>query len=203
MTSDPTLATSTRSYDRDPRFVYFIQAISGGPIKIGVGRDPASRLLALQPGNPEQLRIIGVIRGGGFVRERDLHVRFRASRMYGEWFKPTPELLAVIEKESVSFDSVSTEEIKLVYRRAQGEHERATLGLDVNGPRLRELRKNRRKSVSALAAQAGISHQFLGFIEHGKRRPLPPVFDRICDALGLEGDEDRKKLIVTAAQEVA
>lgn len=66
--------------------------------------------------------------------------------------------------------------------------ERASFGIDVDGPRLRKLRKERGKSVSRLAAEAGISHQFLSFIEHGARRPLPPVFDRICTALGIDDD---------------
>lgn len=190
---------AARDYSRDPRFVYFIQAVSGGPIKIGVGSDPASRLLALQPGNPEQLRIAGVIRGGGYARERDLHTRFRASRLYGEWFEPTPELLTLIESEADSFDSVSPEEVKNVAHRSLGGHERATLGLDVDGPRLRALRKERGKSVSALAAEASISHQYLGFIERSERRPNPPIFDRICDALDLD-DETRQVLVLTVAE---
>lgn len=80
--------------------------------------------------------------------------------------------------------------------------ERASLGIDVDGSRLRKLRKRRGKSVSALATEAGISHQFLSFIERGQRRPLPPVFDRICNALELP-DDARDELLMGADRLVA
>lgn len=75
--------------------------------------------------------------------------------------------------------------------------ERATLGVDIDGVHLRKLRKQRGKSVSRLAAEAGISHQFLSFIERGARRPMPEVFTRICDALDIqETERDDLKLHV-------
>jgi transcriptional regulator with XRE-family HTH domain len=80
--------------------------------------------------------------------------------------------------------------------------ERATFGIDVDGPRLRKLRKDRGRSVSAVAAEAGISVQYLSFIERGQRRPLPPVFARICGALGIEAN-DRDELLVGADRQVA
>lgn len=80
--------------------------------------------------------------------------------------------------------------------------ERATLGLDVDGQRLRRIRKGHGKSASQLAREAKISAQYLLFIERGERRPLPPVFERICTALGVDADA-RQELIVTAEPTVA
>lgn len=99
-----TRSAKNRWYDAtDPRFIYFFQAVSGGPIKIGVAGDPAKRLIEIQLGNPEQLRIIGVIPGGGRSHEQGLHARFRQSRLHGEWFEPVPALLSFIEETAVAY----------------------------------------------------------------------------------------------------
>lgn len=182
---DATLRNQSVTEGSDSRFVYFIRAVSGGPIKIGVGTDPAQRLAVLQPGNPEKLRILGVIPGAGHKRERQLHLQFGESRLNGEWFKPTPELLATIETEAVAFNPPPRPEI-----------ERATLGLDVDGQALRSLRKAQGLSANALAHKAGVSYQHLLSVETGERRPNPPAFRRICDALGLD-DNTRNELACT------
>lgn len=73
--------------------------------------------------------------------------------------------------------------------------ERATLGVDIDGAYLRKLRTRQGKSVTRLAKEAGISHQFLSFIERGARRPMPEVFARICTALGIEDSIERSTLV--------
>jgi hypothetical protein len=80
--------------------VYFIQSIHGGPIKIGIAMDVASRLSELQIGNPYQLRIIGIIENAGKSREANLHAHFAKSRLCGEWFEESEELLEVIRNEA-------------------------------------------------------------------------------------------------------
>lgn len=75
--------------------VYFIQRGWGGPIKIGTASDPYTRLAQLQTASPNALRLIGII-PGGFELERELHARFSDTRMVGEWFHPTAELLDFI-----------------------------------------------------------------------------------------------------------
>ena len=72
--------------------VYFIQQGDDGPIKIGIAREPAARLRGLQTGNPEQLRILRAVEGSFFV-EWSLHSAFAESRIRGEWFRPTDELV--------------------------------------------------------------------------------------------------------------
>lgn len=78
-----------------PDFVYFIQAIDGGPIKIGKAALPRTRLRTLQTAHHQELRLIGYVRGGGAVEQIILR-EFAAIRIRGEWFKPTRRLLRFI-----------------------------------------------------------------------------------------------------------
>jgi hypothetical protein len=84
--------------DPSSTFVYFIQAGGrGGPIKIGRARDVFQRLNQLQTGSPEELEILAVLAGAAVDLEKHLHQRFANSHLRGEWFKPSRELLALIE----------------------------------------------------------------------------------------------------------
>lgn len=68
---------------------YFIQAVDGGPIKIGVSVDPRKRLKSLQTSSHQELRIIGTLKGN---REPELHEKFSELRLKGEWFRDDPKL---------------------------------------------------------------------------------------------------------------
>lgn len=77
-------------------FTYFIQAESGGPIKIGKAVDVAKRLASLQTGSVEKLVVLGWFDGD---REREFHAQFAAFRVSGEWFAPDSSLVGfVIDK---------------------------------------------------------------------------------------------------------
>lgn len=82
--------------------VYFIQAESGGLIKIGIAQSFAHRLKGIQAMCPIPLRILATIslRNGlaARLRELELHRRFGHLREHGEWFRPEHELLAYIEE---------------------------------------------------------------------------------------------------------
>lgn len=78
-------------------WVYFVRAGKRGPIKIGWAVDPERRLKILQIANHKRLRLLGACAGGAW-REAELHVRLDEYRIRGEWFRPTPEVLAVIEE---------------------------------------------------------------------------------------------------------
>jgi hypothetical protein len=78
--------------------IYFVQCGAAGPIKIGyVRKDMRQRLSAMQNGNHEKLRVLACT-DGDVPYERALHKRFSASRIRGEWFTPTDELLTLISK---------------------------------------------------------------------------------------------------------
>lgn len=81
---------------KHPSVVYFIQAGQHGPIKIGFTTRLEERLHDLQGGNPIQLRLLATIRGNA-SHEQLLHTQFQEHRVRGEWFRPTAQLLRLIQ----------------------------------------------------------------------------------------------------------
>lgn len=79
-------------------YVYFIGG-EGTPIKIGMSFTPYERLASLQTAHWVKLSILAKVEGS-FETEGAYHRQFAGSRMAGEWFKRTPELLAEIERLS-------------------------------------------------------------------------------------------------------
>lgn len=75
--------------------VYFVQAIDGGPIKIGVTADLATRLRDLQIGSPQLLRLIASVPGDQRL-ETALHRHLSTHRLHGEWFADVPVVRAAI-----------------------------------------------------------------------------------------------------------
>ena len=73
-----------------PFYVYLIQK-GYGSIKIGVAKNPESRLKVLQTGNHGELFLIAkfpcTCRTEAYALESDLHKRFARFRLNGEWFK--------------------------------------------------------------------------------------------------------------------
>ncbi len=79
------------------KLVYFAQAASGGPIKIGVSRDPVRRVRALSIGSPDAIELLATLPGGVWL-EGKLHEYFADYRLHGEWFdEDTPALSELIE----------------------------------------------------------------------------------------------------------
>jgi hypothetical protein len=76
------------------RFVYFVQNIVSGAIKIGSSVRPLKRLVQLQLGSEHKLVILFVT---PLVEERDIHREFAAFRIRREWYSPAPEILERIE----------------------------------------------------------------------------------------------------------
>ncbi|MFC3504853.1 helix-turn-helix domain-containing protein [Micromonospora krabiensis] len=73
-------------------------------------------------------------------------------------------------------------------------------GVEIDGPKLRELRKLQGESVASFASACGISRQYLSQIERGARlRVSPPVYFRICTKLQLTGPRQRRTLLKVAA----
>lgn len=98
----PKLAPSGQCYEvievaALTQLVYFIQSGEEGPIKIGIARDPESRLAALQTGHHEELRLLAITHGGA-DQEGAYHMQFAEHRIRGEWFEPHPDILAEIDR---------------------------------------------------------------------------------------------------------
>lgn len=82
---------------RGSAFTYVIQEEGeNGFIKIGTANDPEARVLEFQTGNPRKLTILAMW-SSTVCPERALQLFFQSARLRGEWFSPTPELLAFIE----------------------------------------------------------------------------------------------------------
>lgn len=78
-------------------FVYFVQGLCGGAIKIGYSHDPVKRIKELQTGYPDTLTILLMI-PGDLQLESQLHTLFADFRLKGEWFRPEPLLIDKIKE---------------------------------------------------------------------------------------------------------
>ncbi len=74
--------------------IYFVRA--GENVKIGFTQNVDQRVAQLQTFFPFQLEITLVL-PGSLLTERQLHHRFRASRVTGEWFRHGPEIDAFVQ----------------------------------------------------------------------------------------------------------
>jgi hypothetical protein len=77
--------------------VYFIRCGESGPIKIGVAVDPYERLGTLQVANHEELHLLATTPGDERVG-REIQFLFQEHWIRGEWYRPAPELLLMIER---------------------------------------------------------------------------------------------------------
>ena len=67
--------------------LYVIQSEAGGPFKVGVSEDVASRLSQLQTGSPFKLKVIDEYNGVSFEVEKKVHEELKKYRLHGEWFE--------------------------------------------------------------------------------------------------------------------
>jgi hypothetical protein len=106
--------------------VYFIGETDDGPLKIGVSKDPISRLRGMQTGNPRRLRLEWVLLGGLAI-EKLLHEFWEpfavlSARSVGkvgaapgtEWFNPevrnelVPIIAAAVEQQLLYLQEATT-----------------------------------------------------------------------------------------------
>lgn len=78
-------------------YLYFVYAHEGSLIKIGKTDHPKRRLACIRTQSAVPISILAVIRAHE-RHERMLHDALAKDRVRGEWFRPTPELLGVIER---------------------------------------------------------------------------------------------------------
>lgn len=79
-------------------WVYILQRSDTGQIKIGFSYDVSRRIAELETAGGSRLSPL-VVFPGGKRDEQDLHRRFAGQRRLGEWFDPSPDLLAVVEEK--------------------------------------------------------------------------------------------------------
>lgn len=76
--------------------VYFIRSCSPDAIKIGYSDNVFRRLRQIHGACPSPVSLVAGIPGADTGTEAELHRRFRALRIHGEWFRSEPELLEFI-----------------------------------------------------------------------------------------------------------
>jgi hypothetical protein len=86
---------SIRIEPRPVQWVYFAQRGMDGPIKIGVSKNPVSRVKELGTASAEGLRLLGVMPGSRRI-EQEVHTLLSGSRLNGEWFRPSESVMAYI-----------------------------------------------------------------------------------------------------------
>lgn len=74
-------------------FIYFLQGVNGGPIKIGRADNPIQRRTEMQVGSPVILVLRRAVVGHPDDEKR-IHEIFAKYRMHGEWFRPHPDVAA-------------------------------------------------------------------------------------------------------------
>ncbi len=101
--TDQQLTGLANSPPKKPKgYVYFIQGLCGGAIKIGYSVCPEKRLQALQTGYPDTLTILLMIPGNESI-ETSIHHKFRDSKLKGEWFRPDAYLIDGIKELKAKF----------------------------------------------------------------------------------------------------
>lgn len=85
-------------YDNDRVIIYFVRARGLGLIKIGRSTNLFERFEALSQGCPDELEILWAYWGPP-TDEPALHCRFSRSRVRGEWFEPSDDLIRFIRKK--------------------------------------------------------------------------------------------------------
>jgi hypothetical protein len=82
---------------RLPTDLYFIQTdCPEGHIKIGIASDVARRMGKMQMDCPYGLKLLKIVKDAAHM-EIQLHQQFASSRIRGEWFRKSPELMKVID----------------------------------------------------------------------------------------------------------
>jgi len=99
--------------------VYFIQAETGGPIKIGTALDVSKRIAMLQTGNPEQLVVLHTFPGQRDL-ESALHATLREHRIRGEWFADCPEVRRVMQSTPIALKAPSLDTFSEIIRSLGG-----------------------------------------------------------------------------------
>lgn len=74
---------------RNRQYVYIIENIDNGAIKIGVAHNPETRLKQLQTGSVSELRIVyqSYLCSNAFDIEKITHIHFKDQHIRGEWYR--------------------------------------------------------------------------------------------------------------------
>jgi hypothetical protein len=127
--------------------VYMIQTGDDGPVKIGLTRDVRRRLETLQISSPTRLRLLALFEGSREL-ECELHRRFAAARIKGEWFKPIPELIEFAKGGAAQAKALLTKSV----RRSRREESPPVAGrIEARRPAIEDMPPHYRRATEVMA----------------------------------------------------
>lgn len=164
--------------------VYFIQAECGGSIKIGLAKDPATRLNQIQRYSPLRLRIIALMDGDRSA-ELALHRRFLECWSHGEWFTPTPELIRWIHDHAAPITiEAAPATLRALFRlKREPRQEGSRSSRVILGNAIRTARKTRRMNQSDLGYLIGVRQRRITEWENALTYPRTTYISRLLEAL--------------------
>lgn len=148
--------------------IYFVQPVSGGPVKIGTTINLESRLKQLESHYGQPLAVLAT-QEGGRTEEAEIHARFSHLRFgHTEQFKPAPELMDFIGRPLlVNPDPSAVESL------SPADPSKRTISMRVSGEYalwVDELAAKSRNSTAGLLDQAMVAFaKEIGFEEE------PPI----------------------------
>jgi len=77
-------------------FLCFIQGIDSGLIRVCLAENVDMRLHLMQENSPERLHFLAYSNGGSYSVAECIRNMFADDKVHGEWFRPTPALIAFI-----------------------------------------------------------------------------------------------------------
>jgi len=78
-------------------YVYYVATTDSDVVKVGISRNPWSRVRDLQTGSAEQFTLLATLKTDA-RSEFAIHDFFKATRVKGEWFSRSPALNSLIQK---------------------------------------------------------------------------------------------------------
>ncbi len=78
-------------------YVYFVEAVGTGLVKIGLSADPMKRVGSLRIACPVDIVVRAIVPGDRDL-ERSLHRRFAQHWARGEWFRMTPDIVSFMDQ---------------------------------------------------------------------------------------------------------
>lgn len=167
--------------------IYFIQAVDGGPVKIGLAVNMQRRWYELQRTTGKELNVLGVIDGDIKV-EKSLHSRFSQERVDKEWFNPSPEILKFIQESARPFDL--NRNFKYRPRRKQylGETKKDSIRVNLfEFWKQQEIAQRRTISITEVSRATGISRDTLTRLKAGRTgHPDLEVISKLCKFFGVD-----------------
>ncbi len=143
--------------------VYFIRA-ENGLIKIGATKNLDSRWATFVRTSPAKLEWLFAI-PGGFPVESEIHGVLRNHWSHGEWFRPDPEVLALIESRRVFAVATRPADPVLVQKRKP-------LGSRITNEGVADIFRalEAGETMKAIASRLGVSRGYVGAIAAGRER---------------------------------